>query len=137
MTLTGDNGLLTRTVGAKNKTKIAEAQEIASLEYTARLIDSRVDATSISATAESIADVLEDKGFTVRDKPIGESTNTITGVSLLDGTTPVTTLNLNEGEEKTLKVSTTTNSGDANTEWQCCQVKKTFKKYCTKKKILI
>ena len=117
MTLTGDNGLLTRTVGAKNKTKIAEAQEIASLEYTARLIDSRVDATSISATAESIADVLEDKGFTVRDKQIGESTNTITGVSLLDGTTPVTTLNLNAGEEKTLKVSTTTNSGDANTEW--------------------
>ena len=117
MTLTGDNGLLTRTVGAKNKTKLAEAQEIASLEYTARLIDSRVDATSISATAESIADVLEDKGFTVKDKQIGESTNTITGVSLLDGTTPVTTLNLNTGEEKTLKVSTTTNGGNANTEW--------------------
>lgn len=95
MTLTGDNGLLTRTVGAKNKTKLAEAQEIASLEYTARLIDSRVDATSISATAESIATELSKKGFTVQEKGA-----IITGVSLLDGTTPVKTLDLKQGEEK-------------------------------------
>ena len=54
MTLAGDNGLLNRTVGAKNKTKLAEAQEIANLEYEAGLIDSKVNATSVAETIENI-----------------------------------------------------------------------------------
>ena len=118
MTLTGDNGLLTRTVGAKNKTKLAEAQEIASLEYTARLIDSHVDATSISATAEYIAGKLsEDNKFQTDFKPAAGAT--IATAELYDGETAVTSpikLKINsEGSStnaKTLKVKTTTTGGN-------------------------
>ena len=104
MTLTGDNGLLTRTVGAKNKTKLAEAQEIANLEYEAGLIDSKVNTASEAGTIENIKNVLIEKGFTVDYETT--STESITGVRLLDGTTAVTSVNLTTTGENTEKILT-------------------------------
>ena len=104
MTLTGDNGLLTRTVGAKNKTKLAEAQEIANLEYEAGLIDSRVNTNSEVGTIENIKNVLIEKGFTVDYETT--STESITGVRLLDETTPVTNVNLETSGDNTEKILT-------------------------------
>ena len=101
MTLSGDNGLLNRTVGAKNKTKLAEAQEIANLEYEAGLIDSKVNATSVAGTIENIKNVLIEKGFMVDYETT--STESITGVRLLDGTTPITNVNLETAGENTEK----------------------------------
>ena len=114
MTLAGDNGLLTRTVGAKNKTKFAEAEEIANLEYEARVIDRHVNTTSEAGTIANIANVLGLKGFAV-DKET-TSPESIIGVRLLDGTTQVSTLNLETAganKEKILTIDTTSGtSGD-------------------------
>ena len=104
-------------MGAKNKTKLAEAQEIANLEYAAIEIDSRVSGTTAETTASSIATMLESKGFETDYKDAAGAT--LATATLYDGETAVaSTIKIKKNSEgsttnaKTLKVKTTTTGGD-------------------------
>ena len=105
MTLTGDNGLLTRTVGAKNKTKLAEAQEIANLEYMNGRIGDYVNGTITEATISNIINAFEGKFETTYTSSQGD---TIIGAMIKDGENSVTSLIiLNTQQTKILKASAT------------------------------
>lgn len=96
--------MLTRTVGAKNKTKLAEAQEIANLEYTARLIDRHINEESETGVISDIVSALQNNGFTVDYETT--STESITGVRLLDGATAVSSVSLETVGDNTEKILT-------------------------------
>ena len=102
MTLAGDNGLLNRTVSAKDKTTLAEFREEARTEYLAQQIDKYSDGTATSYA--NLIQTLKDKNkYTIVPSP--NSTNrTISSI----------TLSANEG---TISVGGTPLTIDVNIEY--------------------
>ena len=119
MTLTGENGLITRTTSAKEKMSIAEAQEVANLEYMNGKLGEYVGETTNEEIAEAIAEKLHDD-YKYETKYVPAEGAIITGAELYDGdvlaeTTKPIPIKVNSEESKTnvktLKVKTTTEGG--------------------------
>ena len=118
MTLAGDNGLLTRTANAKEKTKRAELQEVADLAYQSAMIKQRTGENVDDFLAE-IAREMTLAGYEMEDESANPST--VTGVSLVEldennsevSITTGTTLSMNTGNSnaRRLKVKELTAGG--------------------------
>ncbi len=118
MTLAGDNGLLTRTANAKEKTKRAELQEVADLAYQSAVIK-QIAGENVDDFLAEIAREMTLAGYEIEDEPANPST--VTGVSLVEldennsevSITTGTTLSMNTGNSnaRRLKVKELTAGG--------------------------
>ena len=79
MTLAGDNGLLNRTIAAKDKTELAQIEEELNLMYTAEMIDRLSGSTSSEIALSNICEELEKK-YNIED--IDTGTPTVESVTL-------------------------------------------------------
>ena len=79
VTLTGDNGLLNRTIAAKDKTELAQIEEELNLMYTAEMIDRLSGSTSNEIALANICEELKQK-YNIDD--IDTGTPTVESVTL-------------------------------------------------------
>ena len=106
----GENGLINRTIKAKTKTTIAETEEIANLAIIEAYAKDYITGTVEPMTAAVAG--LQANGYTVES--VSSTELTIDDISLTIDGSAITSLSLNTGETKTIKVSIADSSSTTN-----------------------